>query len=382
MRVFEDTLKAMQFVSPNLVVIAVCARPFVTAAARLGYRVATFDMFNDVDTRRFSFSSAQVAFSCGGFDAEDLWRKLSLLDPDALVGVTYGSGLENQPELLEKISRRFSLLGNSPEVVASMKDPRRFFPLLDALGVMYPEVRFDAPGEGEGWLVKSAGGSGGTYIRSCDAQLAAGDYCQRKVEGRPVSILFLADGASAEIVGFNEQWLAPTIEMPFRYGGAVGNINLPECCAERMAQAARAVTAAAGLRGLNSMDFLLDGEDELALEVNPRLSATFDLYDVPDLFERHLRACRGELSSLPSASHASKAHLVMYASRDMTIPGMLDWPVWTADLPPAETLLKAGEPLCTVLAQAPDAEAAKSLIFARAHQLKAQLWPLQLFGNP
>ena len=376
----------MQFGSPNLVVIAVCARPFVTAAARLGYRVAAFDMFNDVDTRRFSCSSAPVAFSRGGFDAGDLWRKLSVLDPDALIGVTYGSGLENQPELLEKISRRFSLLGNSPEAVASVKDPRRFFPLLDALGVAHPEVRFDAPGEGEGWLVKSAGGSGGTHIRSCirscDAPLAAGDYCQRKVDGRPVSILFLADGACAEIVGFNEQWLAPALGMPFRYGGAVGNINLPEGCSERMAQAARTVTAAAGLRGLNSMDFLLAGEDVLALEVNPRLSATFDLYDVLDLFERHLRACRGELSSLPPAPRTSKAHLVVYASRDMTIPDMLDWPEWTADLPPAETLLKAGEPLCTVLAQAADAEAAKSLVFARAHRLEAQLRPLQLFGNP
>ena len=282
----------MQIVSPNLAVIAVCARPFVTAAARLGYHVTAFDVFNDVDTRRFSCNSAQVAFSRGGFDAEDLWRKLSLLDPDALIGVTYGSGLENQPELLEKISRRFSLLGNSPEVVASVKDPRRFFPLLDTLGVAYPEVRFDAPCEDEGWLVKSAGGSGGTHIRNGDFHLAADDYCQCKVDGRPVSILFLADGTCIEIVGFNEQWLAPAVGMPFRYGGAVGNISLPEGCAERMAQAARAVTAAAGLRGLNSMDFLLAGDDVLALEVNPRLSATFDLYDIPDLFERHICVLR------------------------------------------------------------------------------------------
>ena len=66
----------------------------------------------------------------------------------------------------------------------------------------------------------------------------------------------------------------------------------------------------------------------------------------------------------------------------MIIPDMLDWPEWAADLPSAGTLIKSGEPVCTVLAQAADAEAAKSLVFARAHQLEAQLRPLQLFGNP
>jgi len=364
----------MNLVSPNLAVIAVCARPFVTAAARLGYRVAVFDMFNDEDTRRYSSCSEQVVFSDGGFDAEDLWRKLSALDPDALIGVTYGSGLETQPELLGKISRNFPLLGNPPEVVAYVKDPRRFFPLLGKLGITHPEVRPDMPANCNGWLAKGMGGSGGTHIRRLAVvQPTEGCYYQREVEGVPVSVLFLADGRNATMIGFNEQWVSPATGLPFRYGGAVGNASLLEDVKECMANAASLVTATAGLRGLNSMDFMLSGKELLALEINPRLSATFDLYNIADLFERHLQACRGELAVLPFISPESKAHLIFYAPGDITITEHMAWPEWTADLPRPGVVCKAGAPLCTILAEAADAEAAKALVFARARQLGAQL---------
>lgn len=371
---FPGKLATMQSGMPNLAIVAVCARPFVSAAARAGYRVAAFDMFNDGDTQDAACYSEQVGFSSGGFDAEDLWRKLSALDSDHLIGVAYGSGLENQSGLLKKISRRFRLLGNSPEVVAYVKDPRRFFPLLDALDIAYPEVRFDIPDNADGWLAKQGGGAGGTHIRRLNGETTAdGCYYQRMVKGRPVSVLFLADGRRTEVIGFNEQWLAPIADMPFRYGGAIGNALMPDGVKERMANAACRVTATAGLRGLNSMDFMLSGDKLLALEVNPRLSATFDLYSIPDLFERHLQACLGEIAALPPLPQKSKAHLVFYAPADVTISDDMAWPEWAVDLPPTGAVCKAGEPLCSVLAEAADAEAAKALVFARARQLGAQL---------
>ena len=311
-------------------------------------------------------------FSEGGFDADDLWRKLSVINPvDAIV--TYGSGLENRPELLEKISRHFPLLGNTPDVVARIKDPRRFFPLLDELNIAYPETRLDVPLERDGWLVKETGGSGGTHIRLWDG--VPGGYYQRQTDGLPVSVLFLADGANIEIVGYTEQWLAPVPGKPFRYGGAVGNANFSSAIKASMAEAARKVVVATGLRGLNSMDFLLVSERVLVLEVNPRLSASFDLYGMPNLFERHMQACRGELMPLSEPATGSKAHLIYYASHDVVATEGVEWPEWTADLPTAGTVCKAGEPVCTVLAQAHDARGAKELVFARAHQINAQLQP-------
>lgn len=364
----------MQSVKPNLAIVAVCARPFVLAAKRAGYRVAAFDMFNDSDTQDSACYSKQVDYISGGFDADDLWHKLSVLDPEYLTGVSYGSGLENQPELLEKISRRFRLLGNTPDVVNYMKDPFRFFSLLDAMEVAHPEVRFDAPENVDGWLTKLQGGAGGMHVRWLnDETVADGRYCQRMAEGTPVSILFLADGRHAAVIGFNEQWVSPVSDMPFRYGGAVSHALLPEEVKQRMASIVSRVTATVGLRGLNSMDFMLSGSELLALEINPRLSATFSLYNIADLFERHLQACCGVMAVLPPIPTESKAHLVFYAPADITIPEAMVWPEWAADLPKPGVICRAGEPLCSVLAFAADAQSAMELVFARAQQLGAQL---------
>lgn len=361
-------------ISPNLVIIAVCARPYVAAAAQAGYNVAAFDIFNDVETRRLSFISEQVRFCNGGFEAEDLWQKLIVNVPSD-TAVAYGSGLENQPEVLEKIASRFRLTGNSPETVASSKHPDRFFALLDALNVPHPETRLDAPSE-DGWVAKKMGGSGGTHIRLHENE-RSGDYYQRLVAGTPISVLFLADGQNVEVVGYNEQWVAPTTSMPFRYGGIVCNVELQYSVKITMAEAASRVARALGLRGLNSMDFILSAEGELsALEVNPRLSASFDLYNIPDLFERHLQGCRGEMASLPQRASGSKAMLVYYASRDIDVP-VMEWPSWTVDRPVSGTRCLSGDPVCTIVAQAYDALSAKALVFARARELDAQLQTLQ-----
>jgi len=340
------------------------------AAVRAGYEVAAFDIFNDVETRRLCFYSERITFSNGGFDAEDLERALS--NPElAEVTIVYGSGLENQLELLDKISRQFMVLGNTAAVVWQVKDPHSFFPLLDKLGIAHPETLFEMPLEPTGWLAKGIGGSGGTHVRHFVGQ--DGGYYQRLVQGIPASVLFLSDGADIEVVGYNEQWTAAMPDMPFRYGGAVGNAGLPDWCKGAMVDAARKLAAATGLRGLNSMDFILTDEAVLALEVNPRLSASFDLYDIPDLFDRHLQACAGRIPPLQEQPANSTAHLIYYAKHEVAVADGMLWPEWAVDLPLPGTLCRAGEPLCTVRAVGEDASGAKALVFARAQQLDAQL---------
>ncbi|HEY7986415.1 MAG TPA: hypothetical protein VIE17_05800, partial [Methylophilaceae bacterium] len=150
---------------PEIVIIAACARPYVTAAAQAGYNIAAFDMFDDVDTRRFCVHSARVKYAGGGFDADDLLSQLAALDVSGVQGVAYGSGFETQPELLEAIAKRLPLLGNTPETLAQIKNPKVFFPLLDTFQIAHPEISLHAPLPQDGWLIKAAGGSGGTHIR-------------------------------------------------------------------------------------------------------------------------------------------------------------------------------------------------------------------------
>ncbi|MCE9633012.1 MAG: ATP-grasp domain-containing protein [Methylophilales bacterium] len=343
------------------------------AAAQAGYQVAAMDAFHDAETRRFCMWSALLRYANGGFDAGDVWQKLSSLE--GVTGVMYGSGFENQPELLEKIAAHYPLLGNDAGIIAKTKHPLEFFTLLDQLNISHPPVQYTPPADGD-WLIKSAGGSGGTHIRE-SGQAQDDDYFQRKVEGIPVSVLFLADGSQARIVGFNEQWCAPTHAVPYRYGGAVSQANLPERTKTQMADAAQQLTAHFALRGLNSLDCILARDEVLVLEINPRLTATFDLYD--QLFEHHLQACKGMLMPLCAATKA-KAHVIVYAPHHIYIPESFIWPDWVVDTP-LDAVFK-NQPLCTVLASAADAFSAKNLVFARASQLEAQLASFYSLDDP
>lgn len=343
------------------------------AAAQVGYQVAALDAFHDAETRRFCAHSMAVKYANGGFDAEDLWQKLSLLEN--ITGVVYGSGFENQPELLERIAARYPLLGNDAATVAKTKNPSIFFALLDQLNISHPPVQYTPPVGGD-WLIKAAGGSGGTHIRA-SGQAQEGDYFQRKVAGKSVSVLFLADSKSAQIVGFNEQWCAPTLAMPYRYGGAVSQADLPDSVKAHMAEAAQKLASHLALRGLNSLDFIWSGNAVLTLEINPRLTATFDLYD--NLFDHHLQACKGVLAALPVTINA-KAHAIVYAAHHIHIPESFVWPDWVVDIP-LHAVLK-NQPLCTVLSSAADAASAKNLAFARVRELEAQLASYYSLDDP
>src|SRR5207249_12211457 len=141
-----------------------------------------------------------------------------------------------------------------------VKEGLRFLPLLDRLGIRYPEPRFTpppappapprpAPPAPAGWLVKHPGGAGGAHVRRAARRRVRADaYFQRFEEGRSLSALFLADGRRASVIGFNEQWTASVRrDLPFLYGGAVGGVALPAVVESELRAKLDALVAATGL---------------------------------------------------------------------------------------------------------------------------------------
>ncbi|WP_020178615.1 ATP-grasp domain-containing protein [Methylopila sp. M107] len=227
------------------------------------------------------------------------------------------------------------------------------------------------------WLSKRAGASGGAHIRSGDRiPPTKGRYLQAFVPGRAVSALFLADGRSARIVGFSEQWADHTHRAPFRYGGAVGPIALPAPLGETIASALDRIVAATALTGLASADMIVsdDGASFHLLEINPRPGATLDVFDHDEtsLLRLHIEACAGRLpAALPSPAEA-RAAAVVYAERPVQIV-TLRRPLWTADWPSCDETLPAGAPVCTALASAPTPAEAYARVTERRAALLASL---------
>ena len=328
-------------------------------------------MFCDVDLRCAATQVIRLGYQHGGFDADDVRTKLLPFAMDS-AGLIYGSGFETQTWLLEELSQHCRLYGNQPETVRITKDPDRFFSLLALLDIAFPEVSLTVPSSPDGWLSKRIGGSGGTHIGPVPIEAGKARYYQRIIPGQAASLLFLADGNRVLAVGYNLQFVAPLEGMPYRYGGAVSQAPLSEEIRMTMLRAAERITAGLGLRGLNSLDCMVDEENVWVLEVNPRLSATFSLYDANRsgalLLEAHMQASMGCMPE-PLPQEPSQAHLIYYAPFDLAVPVAMDWPDWVADVPEPASRIGAGEPLCTVMASAADASQALALAHARIEVL-------------
>jgi predicted ATP-grasp superfamily ATP-dependent carboligase len=368
----QCTRIAMPSETAPILVVAVTGRALAASAARAGRPVVVLDYFADRDTCALAVACRAVAFKHAlRFDRRRLLAAAATLAPAShSAGLVYGSGFEGRISLLASLSAGRPLHGNPPAVVSTVRTPAQFFPLLDRLGISYPEVRYTAPSDPVCWLVKEPGGAGGTRVRFADRRrIPAKAYFQRLMPGRVCSVLFLADGRRAWVVGFNEQWTsAANARLPFLYGGAVGRIALPSIVEQDLRLRLDALVMASGLVGLNGLDFLLHDEAWSALEVNPRPTATIELYD-PDyehgLFEAHLAACRRELPRGAPNTSLARASTIVRAAHPWQVTESFTFPDWCRDLPQPGTSFAAGDPVCTAHAESDDARGAAVLVRQR-----------------
>jgi predicted ATP-grasp superfamily ATP-dependent carboligase len=293
-------------------------------------------------------------------------------------GVIYGSGFEAQPALLQFVADRIPLIGNDSVNVATIKTPNIFFAALTRLGIPHPPLkneRFTDISTDDGvqkkYIRKLVGGSSGVHIQPINRYPPSPDYYdQQYLEGSSVSLLFLASEGFVEVLGFNEQWLNPTASLSFRYGGAVSNIKLTKSVETQLVLAAQKLTQAFNLKGINSLDAILKNDVAYVLEINPRLSATFDLYPGKAVnILRHIQACQPEmLCSSPATLEVMSvnyAHAIVYAPVALGIPADFDWPEWSTDTPLNMIYIEAQQPVCTVLATGESGETAKQLAQSR-----------------
>ena len=353
------------------------------AARRAGYRPLVADFFDDSDTRGFCAANRLIEGGLDtGFEGESLIGALEELAKEATpCGFVYGAGFEDRAELLELVAQRWTLFGNPPGIVRSVKDPVRLAGLCAGLNIPHPKISARMPRDHRHWLVKSAGGSGGSHVAPAGALRAEGEkiYFQCIAAGEPVSILFLGDGAKARVVGLSRQWAAPAPGEPFRFGGSLRPAGLSPGLETRLRRAARAITAACGLRGLNSIDFLVEGSEFTLIEVNPRPGATLDIFEDRggSLFRAHMDSCLGRLPRSLLEFAGAAAAGIAYARREIPSMPAVDWPSWVADRQKERTALRPHDPVCTIKARAARPRRARALVDERTNLILGRLEHIQ-----
>jgi predicted ATP-grasp superfamily ATP-dependent carboligase len=353
-----------------VLIAALSGRALAVAARKAGYAPLVADLFGDEDLCATAAKAARIPGNLTtGLVGQATRKTLArLATGKKCEGIVWGAGFEDRPELLANLARMWPILGNSAEVVGRAKDPYHLAGLCEALETAHPQIRETAPHKTTDWLRKTVGGSGGAHVQiaSEDAASRGKTYYQRKVDGRSVSALFVANGEKTLMIGFTDQWSNPTRESPLRYGGALRPASINRRQKLALGQTVDRIGKALGLRGLNSVDFTIEDQSHWLIEINPRPGATLDIFDeasVP-LFSMHVEACRGSLPERAPRYGGAAAAAILYATRRVEAFPKLDWPEWTADRQRAGTHVEVGEPICTVRAKA----RSRSLVRARVEE--------------
>jgi uncharacterized protein len=318
------------------------------AAKQAGMKLLAVDLWGDQDTQYYADDFQRIPSLAGEhlLPAIDYFVKRY-----PVTYAVYGSGFEPHTDSLMCLSDRLTLLGNQPEVFARLQDKSAFFSLLKALQIPSPEVSFHKPGQETGWLVKPVQGQGGVGIRRfrSDETISSSVYWQKYQEGIPCSVLFLADGKRSQIVGFNRQW---TVSLngrdEFIFSGIINSTGLSDKQKNQISNWLDKLVPTLSLKGLNSLDFIQDGQQGYVLEINPRPPASMQLYDA-DLFARHIKGCQGELLDYQPNQAGFTACQIVYAQQDMKIPEGFEWPESVVDIPIAGSIISKGQPICSMI---------------------------------
>lgn len=357
-----------------LLIVGASGRAAAASARRAGFDPFVLDLFADADTRRLC-----PVLRCDPADYPHGFVPLARQAPQA--PWMYTGGLENYPDVVAAISEGRELIGNGPDVLRNVRDPWRLASLPKHV-VGFAEVLARNPPPGVSlWPfvrkpLRGAGGGGIRFALEDDDPADPDHYFQQYHEGDSLSAVFHADTDRPRLLGYTRQidgrgWLhcrrfqyAGNIARPWDEAGLWGFET--ELC------------RATGLRGLFGTDYIR----VWVHDVNPRFPASLEVLE----FATNTTLLTRTTPPPPIRSVVGKA--IYYAPHALTLPASGPWDeslarctdVWRrpdfADIPDPGTVIDAGHPVLTILAEAATEAECEAELRRRAADLDT------LFGVP
>lgn len=333
--------------------------------------MAVIDGFADMDACHAAKICKKVTRTNSSLDANEVVKiTSSLQDQFKFDGLLYDAALETNPDLLDAICFD-NVIGNTSQTLRQCNDISFFFSTMEKFDIPFPEVcNQPQPQMPNSWLTKSKLSTGGFGV-CCFKQ---GDeskeniYFQRKLDGLNFSLTFFANVNDIQVVGFNTLWSKNlTDKVPYAYAGAINNVDIAESLKSTAIHYAQSLIKVFKLVGLNSIDYILSGNCVYVIEINPRVPATYELYETKygDLINEHISVCKTKNFSSRQWSKLLRAHAIVYAPETIKVPNDFSWPLWTADRPHAGEIINQYQPVCSIFAGGKNEAQIKNMIRMR-----------------
>ena len=237
-------------------------------------------------------------------------------------GLVCGTGFEDRTQLLAAPRRDVGgCSATARETVARVKDPSSFAATVSRPATFrIPNVRWRSQrrrriGSPSASAVPAAPTSPARPADKPRARSITSEKSQARRYRRCFSPT-AARIACSDSVRNGRRHAAPAV----RYGGAVRPARLRRHRRRACCRGATGSLPRCRLSGLNSADFLVDGENFWLLEINPRPGATLDIFEPPrgSLFALHVAACDGATDrTAPVYRDGAMAAAIVYAEHDI-----------------------------------------------------------------
>ena len=374
-------------------IVGVSTRAIAESAVRGGHQVFTLDYFGDRDQRQLVENYSLLRDFNLAFSASGLLEASRHLEFQSVV---YTSNLENHADIVADLARRSCLLGNTPRVLHQVRDWRRLrqFCLEEgipcAVTLLPSEENKATPASC--WLRKPVRSGGGHDIRFWAGEpLDKGHLLQRHIEGRSASVAFVADGKTSAVIGISEQliglaelgagefvWCGNLLPLRIDPGNRAAFLGSVENMATRL-------TRGFGLQGVNGLDLVVANDAHrcprpILVEVNPRYTASMELMEKAhkiNIFSLHLSAMAGQLPKFSPPQHLEGPFIgkgIVFAKRTLTVPEAMGRAEQDRrDIPFPRDRIRAGGPVCTVLAKGDDRESCLDNLLASARGVRREI---------
>lgn len=362
---------------PLLLIAAQSGRFLAQQAHRAGYPVRVADQFADTDMLAVAEQHILLPDFRQLSDRQFI-RTITELAADLQAILIIGTGLERLFNCLAMLPANIHSANNDLPALQTCLTPKSWFALLSDLAIAYPNSQFSLPANADNFLQKQSRQWGGGHIQRPALSPPAGAYFQQKISGRSGSVLFVAAAGKVRLISFNQQYCREAAGADYQLLAITNTLSLTGPQMAGLSQICQQLSQALQLRGLQSLDVMIDSQDQYwVLELNPRPSASLQCLpaDWP-ILDWHLQACQGQLPAIEDLPIAPpRVWYCCYAEQDLVIPAQFDWPDFTGDRPAGGSVIEQHQVICSLLFSKP-----ADNVLKHGQNLATQL-QLQLHGT-